>query len=68
MLKTIAYKWFDDDTEYTADVFIGDGTQVLDDRYEFDERVFFYFHDNLEFQRAKYGKADGVEFRVIGEV
>jgi hypothetical protein len=71
-IRTINYKWLvDPDNEiYTADVVVGDGNTTYDDKYpEYDERIFFYFHDEEEFQLSFDGASDnvpdGVEFVIV---
>lgn len=65
-IRTIEYHWKDDaDQTYTADVVVGDGSVIFDDQYpDYDERIFFYFQDEKEFQSAFEGRAgtDGIEF------
>ena len=52
-IKTIEYRWKDDETLYTADVVIGDGKTTYDEDFPYDERVLFYFHDEAEFELAR---------------
>lgn len=68
--RTVEYRWLDDVNEewYQADVHIGDGSIRFDDKWDgYDERVFFYFENSLEFELAKHGTLNGAEF-VVREV
>ena len=63
---------YDDDTEPTeVDVVIGDGKTTFDENFPYDERVYFYFQDQAEYDLAK-GKEIrhdlGIEFRIVEEV
>ena len=40
-----------DDTESVL-VGIGDGNTVFDENFEFDDKVFYYFHDEADFEKA----------------
>jgi hypothetical protein len=31
---------------------IGDGSTVFDENFEFDDKVFYYFHDEADFEKA----------------
>jgi hypothetical protein len=59
------------DQHYTKDdieevfVVVGDGTQTFNEDYPFDERVYFYFHDQAEFEQATTGVHNGVDFMVV---
>lgn len=67
-IRTIEYRWKDDGTIHTDDVVVGDGDTVFDEDYEYDCRIFFYFHDEAEFQSAFDNsgvKDDGIEFTII---
>jgi hypothetical protein len=70
-IRTINYRWViePDGQIHTADVVVGDGTVVYDDGYpEYDDRIFFYFHDEEEFQLSFEGASDGVpgvEFTIV---
>lgn len=69
--KTVVINWYDDpkDTEMEVDVVIGDGKTVFDENFPYDARIFFYFHDNAEYESAKTDTPDaGVEFRILREV
>jgi hypothetical protein len=65
--KTITFHWNESPTEVeSADVVLGDGSEYFDDKYEeYDERIFFYFHDEQELELAKTGNADGIPFTVL---
>jgi hypothetical protein len=41
---------------FEAYVVVGDGQTVFDDDYPFDDRIFYYFHDQAELEDAKTGK------------
>lgn len=44
-----------DDNEQPVEVIVvvGDGNTVFDENFEEDARVYFYFHDEAEFELAK---------------
>ncbi len=71
-IRTIEYRWADEpnDAVRVADVVVGDGSTIYDDTYAYDDRIFFYFHDEEEFQLSFIGASDstpeGVEFVIIG--
>ena len=71
-IRTIKYRWvIEPDGEiHTADVVVGDGSVVYDDNYpEYDDRIFFYFTDEEEFQLSFEGASEGVsgvEFVIVG--
>lgn len=66
--KTIIIDWGKGTSEEQVDVVIGDGKTVFDEDFPFDARIFFYFHDDAEFQKAK-GKTilPDIGFRVLAE-
>lgn len=68
-IKTIEYRWLDepDGNTYSGDVVIGDGNTTYDENYPFDERIWFYFHDEAEFERCK-SEDSGEDFVVIREL
>ena len=57
-METIRYEFVDilfdgyDDTESVL-VGIGDGNTVFDEDFPLDGKVFYYFHDESEFQQAQ---------------
>lgn len=55
---TIRYRWIGDDIEHEGDVVIGDGNTTYDENYPFDSRIFFYFHDQNEFDEFKVRPVD----------
>lgn len=71
-IRTVLVRWIEDpdDMPFETDVAICDGTVPLDDEYEYDERIFFYFHDAAEYRLAFSGgsPADGIEFEILEEV
>lgn len=69
-IRTVLITWYDqpEDTEEEVDVVVGDGNTIFDGDYEFDERIFFYFHDEAEFQSAKEKEHPDIGFRIIEEV
>jgi hypothetical protein len=56
-LDAIRYEFVDilfngyDDTESVL-VGIGDGNTVFDDNFPLDDKVFYYFHDEADFEKA----------------
>lgn len=71
-IRTVQARWLvePDGRVFEVDVAIGDGTQVFDSDYEYDERIFFYFQDKEEYLIAKNGGSTlhGIEFEIVGEV
>jgi hypothetical protein len=66
-IRTVEYRWTDDaDHTYWADVVVGDGTVVFDDKYDaYDARIFFYFEDDEEFQNYFEGGSSVDEFVIL---
>ena len=54
-----------DKEPFEVTVVVGDGTQVFDDDFDFDERVFYYFEDENEFEAHKANTA-GNFFQIVG--
>lgn len=46
-------------------VVIGDGSVVYDDNYPFDARVYFYFDNQEQFEKAKTEILDDINFQII---
>jgi hypothetical protein len=42
----------DEDCSKTRLVGIGDGNTFFDENFEFDDKVFYYFHDEADFEKA----------------
>lgn len=67
-IRTIEYYWNDDIRHtYTADVVVGDDSVIFDDQYpDYDERIFFYFQNEEEFENTFEGQPgnDGIEFTI----
>ena len=69
--KTVIISYDDDTEPIEVDVIIGDGKTVFDENFPFDARVYFYFHDQAEYDLAKgkeIGHDLGIEFRIVEEV
>jgi hypothetical protein len=66
-IRTITYRWFDDTETHTADIVVGDGMTVYDENYDYDQRIFFYFHDEAEYEEAKRVQRKDIGFMVLGE-
>ena len=66
-IRTIEYRWNDDMSHHIGDVVVGDGTIIYDADYdEYDDRIFFYFQDEEEFQLAFFeGGLVGTEFTIV---
>lgn len=66
-IRSVEYRWTDDiDHTYMADVVVGDGTIVYDDKYEgYDARIFFYFEDEEEFESYFEGGDNVDEFVIL---
>lgn len=71
-VRTVLVRWVDDPDSmpFETDVVVGYGTQVFDEDYEYDERIFFYFQDAEEYKLAFSGgsPSDGIEFEILEEV
>lgn len=71
-IRTVLVRWVEDpdDMPFETDVVVGDGTQVFDEDYEYDERIFFYFQNAEEYKVAFSGgsPSDGIEFEILEEV
>ena len=53
--RTVLVHWNNGGEPFLADVIVGDGSTVFDDDFDFDERIFYYFHDEEEFNQARQG-------------
>ena len=63
--RDVIVQWLDDDSApFQVTVVVGDGDTVFDDTFEFDERVFYYFNDEHEFNSHK-SQTFGNEFRIL---
>lgn len=71
-IRTVLIRWVDepDGMPFEVDVVVGDGTQVFDEDYEYDERIFFYFQDAEEYKLAFSGgsPSEGIEFEILEQV
>lgn len=54
--------------EEEVDVIIGDGVAVFDEDFDFDARVYFYFDNREQFERAKRELIEEVGFVILREV
>jgi hypothetical protein len=70
-IKSVVISYDDGTKPIEVDVVVGDGKTTFDDTFPFDNRVYFYFQDQAEFDLAK-GKEirqdKGMEFRIVEEV
>lgn len=55
---------YEDGEEVEVTVVVGDGKTVFDETFEYDARVFFYFHDEAEFNDAWLANWDGADFKI----
>jgi hypothetical protein len=63
--EDVTLRWHDTpNKEFHALVVVGDGSTDFDETFDYDERVFFYFHDDEEFDRAREGD-DEFEFQIV---
>lgn len=51
--------------EFDVTVVVGDGSVVFDDDFDFDERVFYYFENEEEFEAHKVS-TPGNFFQIVG--
>lgn len=51
--------------EEEVDVIIGDGVAVFDEDFSYDARVYFYFDNREQFERAKRELIEDVGFRIV---
>ena len=68
-MRTIDYRYLDDDKVHTADVMVMDDNDVLDENYPYDERILFYFQNDNEFQEAfseDYEDIESIGFVILG--
>ena len=57
---------YGDGTSMEVDVVIGDGKTKFDENFEFDERIYFYFQDRAEYEKATGENIDpSIGFRII---
>jgi hypothetical protein len=57
---------YDDGVAMEVDVVIGDGKTKFDENFEFDERIYFYFQDRAEYEKAKGETIDpNIGFRIL---
>ena len=52
------------DTEEVL-VAIGDGSVAFDENYPFDPRVYFYFENQEQFELAKTGIVEDINFQIL---
>ena len=66
-IRSVEYVWLDDiRTVHRSDVVVGDGEITYDENYdEYDDRIFFYFRDEHEFQQACAGILEGADFMIV---
>ena len=67
-IKAIEYQLPGDDTLYYADVAISDGTIDLNEDYEFDSRIMFYFDNEAEFDKARHEYDDNIGFTITNVI
>ena len=57
---------YGDGVAMEVDVAIGDGKTEFNSDFPFDERIYFYFHDLAEYEKAKGENIDpNIGFRII---
>jgi len=54
-----------DKDPFEVTVVVGDGSVAFDDTFDFDERVFYYFEDEHEFEAHKVN-TPGNFFQIVG--
>lgn len=67
--RDVIIQWLEDTTNeefFSATVVVGDGNTEYDETFDYDDRVFFYFHDEAEFEAYKTPQ-EGVDFMVVSE-
>jgi hypothetical protein len=63
--RDVLIRWTEGDSQpFETLVGVGDGTIEFDDSFDFDERVFYYFEDQSEFDSFKSGKF-GNDFEIV---
>jgi hypothetical protein len=64
VLREVVISWHDEpDEAYLVTVSIDERWNSLDDGFEDDDSIFFYFSNEAEFDDAKTG--DGYDFKII---
>jgi hypothetical protein len=51
-----------------VDVVVGDGKTVFDDNYPFDARIYFYFTNQAEYEKAKVEFDEMIGFTIVKEL
>lgn len=68
-IKSVLISYEDGTEPIEVDVVIGDGKTEFDENFPLDERIYFYFQDQAEYDLAKGETIQpDIEFRIIGEV
>lgn len=62
--RDVTIKWLEDDHIFGATVVVGDGQTEYNETFDYDDRVFFYFHDEAEFKAYKTPQ-EGADFMVV---
>ena len=63
--RDVLIRWTEGDSEpFEVLVGVGDGAIEFDDSFDFDERVFYYFQDEQEFDSFMSGKF-GNDFMIV---
>ncbi len=58
--------WDDEQTDTDeVTVVIGDGSVVYDENYPYDPRVYFYFDNREQFELAKTGIIQDINFQIL---
>lgn len=58
--------WDDEQTDTDeVTVVIGDGSVVYDENYPYDPRVYFYFENREQFELAKTGIIQDIDFQIL---
>jgi hypothetical protein len=58
--------WDDEQTDTDeVTVVIGDGSVVYDENYAYDPRVYFYFDNREQFELAKTGIIQDINFQIL---
>lgn len=58
----------EDGSREMVTVCVGDGNTEFDENFEFDERIYFYFNDEQEFQESIYDMDYSNGFAVVADM
>lgn len=66
-IRTVLIQWSDEETPFEVDVVVGTGHDIFEEDYDLDNRIFFYFMDETEFESAKIDYLPAIGFKIVKE-